>query len=103
MPSTSIAYSPVDINTFDRTPELFVDMVVHTDYDSRESYIEAITSFISDHRDNQELVHTCLEYLVLAADYDVKSDIIIHLLNKKSNCQVEYMWPERIHNPDVPF
>lgn len=103
MPSTSIAYSPVDINTFDRTPELFVDMVVHTDYDSRESYIEAITSFISDHRDNQTLVHTCLEYLVLAGDYDVKSDIIIHLLNKKSNCQVEYMWPERIHNPDVPF
>ena len=103
MPSTSIAYSPVDINTFDHTPEIFVDMVIHTDYDSRESYIEAITSFISDHRDNQELVHTCLEYLVLAGDYDVKSDIIIHLLNKKSNCQVEYMWPERIHNSEVPF
>ena len=103
MPSTSIAYSPVDINIFDHTPEIFVDMVIHTDYDSRESYIEAITSFISDHRDNQTLVHTCLEYLVLAGDYDVKSDIIIHLLNKKSKSQVEYMWAERIHNPEVPF
>jgi hypothetical protein len=41
--------------------------------------------------------------LVVAADYDVKSDVIIHLLNKKSNCQVEYMWAERIHNPEVPF
>ena len=56
MPSTSVAYSSVDIHTFDNTPEIFVDLVIHTNYGSRESYIEAITSFLSDHRDNQMLV-----------------------------------------------
>ena len=103
MPLTSVAYSSVDIHTFDHTPEIFVDMVIHTNYGSRESYIEAITSFLSDHRDNQLLVQTCLNYLELAADYDIKNDIIIHILNKKSKSQVKYMWAERFNNPELPF
>ena len=99
MPST-VRYNTEITN---KTPELFIDLVLHTDFDSRHSYIEAIVTFLLDHRDNESVVHACLEYLMIAAGYDVKSDVIIHLLNKKSNCQVEYMWAERLHNSEVPF
>lgn len=99
----TVQYSDYDIATLEHTPKEFIDIVIHTKYESREDYIKAISEFILDQWSDGVKVHVCLDYLELAGDGYIKTDIIIYIWNKINKRQVELLWLDKDCTSDLPF
>lgn len=47
----------------DQIDEEFIDICVHTKYNSNIEYIKSIVDYLESNRDNRDYISLCLDYL----------------------------------------
>lgn len=72
-------------NMIDQIDEEFIDICVHTKYNSNIEYIKSIVDYLESNRDNRDYISLCLDYLSFTFHDWIRHSIVTYLINKKLN------------------